>query len=136
MNKEIHSRSALKSFIWRIVGVVILATITYAYTRQWIQTSIITILHHGIFLFVFYAHERLWLKILSGYTITKPWRIAVVKMFTYETLCGNIILGTITYCVTGSWKQMTAITLTYIGIKHFVYIWNEFIWRKIKWGQK
>lgn len=136
MNKETHTRSALKSFIWRIIGMIILATISYLYTRKWIQTSIITVLHHGIFLFVFYTHERLWLKVLSGYTITKPWRIALAKMFTYETLCGNIILGTITYLVTGSWKQMTAITLTYIGIKHIIYVWNEFIWRRIKWGIK
>ena len=57
-------------------------------------------------------------------------------MFTYETLCGNIILGTITYLITGSWKQMTAITITYIGIKHVIYIFNEFIWKNIKLGIK
>ena len=51
-------------------------------------------------------------------------------MFTYETLCGNIILGIITFAVTGSWKQMTYITVTYIGIKHIVYIVNEFIWKR------
>ena len=50
-------------------------------------------------------------------------------------IMGVIILGTITYMITGNWKQMTAITLTYIGIKHICYIWNEFIWRRIKWGQ-
>jgi len=55
-------------------------------------------------------------------------------MLTYETLCGNVILGTISYLVTGSWKQMTAITLTYIGIKHVCYIFNEFAWDKIKGG--
>ena len=57
-------------------------------------------------------------------------------MFTYETLCGNLILGTITYLITGSWKVMTLITLTYIGIKHIMYIVNEFIWKKLKWGKK
>jgi uncharacterized membrane protein len=56
-------------------------------------------------------------------------------MLTYETLCGNVILGTISYLVTGSWKQMTAITLTYIGIKHIIYIFNEFVWDKIKIGK-
>lgn len=66
--------------------------------------------------------------------VSNLWR-SLCKMFTYETLCGNIILGTITYFVTGSWKQMTAITLTYIGIKHIIYIWNEFVWRRIKFGQ-
>jgi uncharacterized membrane protein len=60
---------------------------------------------------------------------------SIAKMFTYETLCGNVILGTISYLITGSWKQMTAITLTYIGIKHITYILNEFVWKKIKLGK-
>lgn len=130
---ETHLRSSTKSIIWRILGVFILAAVTYAYTRKWITTGIITLVHHGIFLLVFYLHERVWLKWKWPKSLT--WR-SICKMFTYETLCGNIILGTITLAVTGSWKQMTAITLTYIGIKHIVYIWNEFIWDKIKAGKE
>lgn len=132
--KEIKRRSALKSLIWRIAGVIILAVITYAYTRKWIQTSLITVIHHSTFLFVFYAHERIWLhcKKPINNTLRK-----LAKMFTYETCCGNIILGTITYLVTGSWKVMSAITLTYIGFKHICYIFNEFLWdRYITWGKR
>lgn len=132
MEKEIHRRSVLKSFLWRILGVLILGTIAYLYTRQWIQTTIITFLHHGIFLFVFYIHERIWLKLKwPKFSIGRSF----AKMFTYETICGNLILGAITYLVTGSWKQMTAITFTYIGIKHIVYIFNEELWKKIHWGK-
>ena len=51
---------------------------------------------------------------------------ALAKMFTYETILGNIILGLITYLVTGDVKQMTAITLTYIGTKHIMYVlWDK-----------
>ena len=131
--KEYCKRSALKSFIWRIMGVIILAAITYAYTQKWIQTGLITVIHHGIFLFIFYFHERIWLKLKYPINLTMR---SIAKMLTYETLCGNLILGTITYLITGDWKQMTAITLTYIGIKHICYIWNELIWKKIKWGIK
>ena len=125
-------RSAIKSIIWRILGVIILAAITYAYTRSWIITGLVAIIHHGTFLVVFYFHERIWLRIkrIKGF-----WR-KLAKMFTYETLCGNLILGTITYLVTGSWKTMTAITLTYIGVKHVIYIFNEFLWDKIKWKKE
>ncbi len=129
---EVKIRSVSKSIIWRIVGILILGMITYAYTRHWVQTSIITFLHHGIFLFVFYFHERLWLRMKHPVNLTKR---SIAKMFTYETLCGNIILGTITYLITGGWKQMAAVTLTYIGIKHIVYIYNEFIWFRINWGR-
>ena len=130
---EIKTRSALKSFIWRIVGVLVLGAVTYFYTRHWVTTSLITFIHHGVFLFVFYAHERLWMKMERPKAALAR---SIAKMFTYETLCGNIILGTITYTVTGSWKAMTAITITYIGIKHVIYIFNEFIWKKITWGKK
>ena len=133
MDEEKHSRSISKSVIWRIVGIVVLAVITYAYTRSWIQTSLVTVLHHGIFLVVFYLHERAWLKVTRVKSLR--WR-SIFKMFTYETILGNIILGIITFGVTGSWKQMTYITLTYISIKHLVYIVNEFIWKKyIHWGK-
>ena len=130
--EELKKRSALKSFIWRIVGVIVLAAVTFAYTGNWITTGLVTVIHHGVFLLVYYFHERAWLKIKLDNMV---WR-SLAKMFTYETLCGNVILGTITYTITGSWKQMTAITLTYIGIKHVIYVWNEFIWEKIKWGSK
>ncbi len=128
--KELKKRSALKSFIWRIVGVLVLAAVTYGYTRNWVTTGLVTVIHHAVFLLVFYYHERMWLKIKLEDIM---WR-SFAKMLTYETLCGNVILGTITYMITGSWKQMTAITLTYIGIKHVLYVFNEFIWKKIKWG--
>ena len=41
-----------------------------------------------------------------------------------------------TYCITGNWKTMGAITITYISIKHIIYIFNEsLIWKYIKWGK-
>ena len=131
--KELKLRSAIKSLIWRIAGVIILGSITYFYTHQWCQTSLITVIHHGTFLVVFYLHERIWLKFKRP---TGEVARSLAKMFTYETLCGNIILGLITLAVTGSWKTMTAITLTYIGFKHICYIFNEFIWDRIKLGVK
>ena len=130
--EELKKRSALKSFIWRIVGVIVLAAVTYGWTGNWITTGLVTVIHHTVFLLVFYLHERAWLKVKLD---NMMWR-SIGKMLTYETLCGNVILGTITYMVTGSWKQMTAVTLTYIGIKHILYVWNEFIWKKIQWGKE
>jgi len=126
---KVDIRLASKSIIWRIMGVLILAIVTYAYTRKWIQTGLITVIHHGVFLVVFYFHEKLWLKVKKIQNLTTR---SIFKMFTYETLCGNVILGTITYLVTGNWKQVTAITLTYIGIKHMCYVFNEFIWERQK----
>jgi len=129
---ETRIRSASKSIIWRIAGILILIAVTYAYTREWIQAGLITFIHHGIFIFIFYFHERLWLKVKRIQNLVTR---STFKMLTYETLCGNVVLGIISYIVTGSWKQMTAITLTYIGIKHVCYIFNEFVWDRVKRGK-
>ncbi len=130
--QEKKTRSAAKSIIWRILGILILAAVTFGFTGNWITTGLVTVIHHVTFLLVFYLHERMWLKIKKPEAYLPR---SLCKMFTYETLCGNIILGIITYLVTGDVKVMTAVTLTYIGIKHATYVFNEFIWKKIKWGK-
>lgn len=123
---ETRRRSAAKSIVWRMTGVVILAIITFLFTRSWIQTGLVTFLHHGIFLVVFYVHERVWLRM----TVESMLRRSLLKMLTYETCCGLVILGTITYLVTGDLLKMTHITVSYIGIKHLCYVVNEYIWKR------
>lgn len=131
IDQETLKRSSIKSLIWRLVGVVILACVTYFYTRKWITTTWITFLHHGIFFFVFIAHERFWLHVdFMGL------KRKLLKMVTYETLLGNFILAIISLVITGNVQQMTKITITYISIKHVIYIFNEFIWDRIKWGKR
>lgn len=126
---ELRKRSVLKSFIWRIVGVIILAIVTFFYTRQWVHTTAIVFIHHSIFFIVFYIHERFYQYVmLTGLTRS------IIKAITYETILGNFILGIISLAVTGDVQQMTQITLTYIGIKHLIFVFNEFLWEKIKWG--
>ena len=128
---ESQVRSFTKSVIWRIVGVVILAMVSYFYTRRWITTSWITFLHHGVFLFVYYLNERFWTHV--DYTGFKR---AVIKCICYETILGNLILGVITLLITGDVQKMSQITLTYIAIKHILYVINErWIWDRITLGK-
>jgi len=127
---DTHKKSMLKSLVWRIVGVFWLAIITWLFTRSWIQTSVITFIHHGTFLVVFYLHERAWLRINI-----KPKVKYFVKALTYEVILGNVILGMISYFVTGNVHHMTRITLVYIQSKIFLYyfydwIWSEKIWKR------
>lgn len=109
---------------------LILGAVTFFYTRHWVQTGWITFLHHGVFLFVFWAHERFYLH--TDFTGSKR---AIIKCITYETILGNFILGIISLVITGDVQQMTKITLTYIGIKHIMYVLNEFWWKRIQWGK-
>ncbi len=131
MEKETQTRSWVKSAIWRVVGVLILGAVTFAYTGSWVTTSWVTFLHHFIFLFVFGLHERFWQHV--DYTGLKR---KIMKAVCYETILGNFFLAIITLVITGDVQTMTQVTLTYIGIKHVIYIWNEFIWDNVTWGKK
>ena len=120
-----HKRSILKSVIWRILGVIILASITYAFTRSLITTSIVTFIHHATFLLVFYLHERFWLKIkLEGR------RRKVIKALVYEVILGMGIGGFIVLMVTGSWSRVSEITLTYTAVKLITYYIYETLWTR------
>jgi len=127
---EYHIRSLTRSVVWRILGILVLALVTYIYTGNWITTTLITVVHHGTFIFVYYAHERFWLWISwLRHSKAKPF----VRVIIYEVLLGNLILAIISYAFTGSLQQMIAITLTYIGNKYWMYYAYDWIWSRIRW---
>ncbi len=57
---EQKRRSWLKSLVWRVIGIFVLGGISWAITRNWEQTSVITITFHTIRLVLYYVHERYW----------------------------------------------------------------------------
>ncbi len=118
-----RKESFLKSFIWRIMGIFLLALVTYLFTGSLIQTGLVTVLHHGIFLIVFYLHERLWLRIKM-----KGRKRKIYKALFYELVLGQGILGLITLAITGSLQIMTSITITYIWNKLWIYIVYDWAW--------
>ena len=115
----------LKSLIWRIIGVFWLAGITWIFTRNWITVSAVTFIHHAIFLVVFYLHERVWAK-----SKVKPKLKYGIKALTYEIVLGNVILGLITYLITGSVREMSYITLIYIQSKLVLYYVYDWFWSR------
>ena len=129
-SRETHRRSLTRSILWRVIGIGVLALITYLVTGNWITTSLITVCHHGVFVFVYYLHERFWLwcKRLRNSKL-KPF----MRVITYEVVLGNVILAIISYAFTGSLQQMSLITFIYIGNKYFLYYFYDFIWGRIKW---
>lgn len=112
------------------MGILVLAIITYIITRNWIQTGVITVIHHGTFLIVYYLHERVWCRV----TRYKGRKRKILRAFTYEIILGHLILGTITWAITGSWLNVTLITIIYIENKLWIYYVYDWIWDKIIWG--
>jgi len=122
---DTHKKSALKSFIWRILGIIVLATITWIFTKSWITVGLVTIIHHATFLLVFYLHERLWLK------STHKWK-HYIKALTYEIILGMGLGGLIVLLVTGEWSKVSQITPTYTAVKLILYVIYDKLWDKIK----
>jgi uncharacterized membrane protein len=120
--------------LWRLIGVLVLAVITYAFTGSIIQMAIITCAHHFAFILIYYIHERAWLRVHRIQGKTRR----ILRVFTYEILLGHCVLGLISLVVTGSWTDVTLITITYIENKlwmYFVYdwVWDEKVSERFKW---
>ena len=107
------------------MDVIVKALVTYVFTRDWIVTSLITIVHHGTFLVVFYLHERIWYRYKKD---IGKWR-NIFKALTYEIILGMGIGGLIVYLFTQSWTQVTYQTLTYTAIKLAMYYFYDRIWK-------
>lgn len=63
---DLPARSWYKALTWRLIGIVILGGITYAFTRDWGKTTWITIIFHGLRTVLYYFHERWWERISWG----------------------------------------------------------------------
>jgi len=131
--KETHKRSFLKSVIWRILGIIVLALITYAFTRNWITSTFITFFHHLSFIFIYYFHERAWLRIRRPKILKHKWWLRTI---TYEIILGHAVLGLISFIFTGSWLKVTLITIVYIENKLWMYVLYDWIWTKINFGRQ
>lgn len=64
--RDTRLRSWIKSLSWRLLGILILGGISWVYTRDIQQTTIITMTFHTIRLILYYFHERFWEKIKWG----------------------------------------------------------------------
>ncbi len=123
-----HKLSVLKSIVWRLMGVVVLFTVTYTFTGELVTTTYITFAHHATFLLVFYLHERLWKRVYDKDTKLRK----VAKAFTYEIILGMGIGGLIILLFTGEWSKVSVITPTYTAIKLIMYYLYEKVWTKVE----
>lgn len=57
-----------------------------------------------------------------------------VKSIVWRAV-GIVILGIITYWVTGDWAETTGITVIFHSIRVILYYFHERIWEGVKWGK-
>ncbi len=63
---ESHWRSIVKAISWRVIGTLVTASVAYVLTKEVLLSLSIGFADALIKLFVFYAHERLWIRIGFG----------------------------------------------------------------------
>lgn len=57
-----------------------------------------------------------------------------VKSIVWRVI-GIILLGIISYLITGNWKEMTIITVLFHSIRVVLYYFHERLWEHISWGR-
>ncbi len=65
-------RAWTKSITWRLIGIAILGVLAWLFTRDWKETTLITITFHTIRLVLYYYHERAWERVAWGRNTRKP----------------------------------------------------------------
>lgn len=75
---ESHARAWIKSIVWRLLGIIILGTISWFITKSWKEMSLITLIFHGIRVVLYYIRERVWERISWG-RVKHPLSILPVK---------------------------------------------------------
>lgn len=130
---ETHTRSLVRSIIWRMMSIVVLALITYLVTHSWMITTMITVLHHGASILGYYLHERFWLHIDKHIRVRAR---SVCRVVLYELVGSFLVLGTISWLVTGKLEQASWVTALYVGNKVWMYLAYDQIWGNINWGKE
>ncbi|MGD8505753.1 MAG: DUF2061 domain-containing protein [Candidatus Bathyarchaeota archaeon] len=58
---------------------------------------------------------------------------SLIKSATWR-ITGILVLGTVTWVVTGNWAQTTYITVAFNAIQIILYYFHERLWGRTKWG--
>ncbi|MFC2044603.1 DUF2061 domain-containing protein [Chloroflexota bacterium] len=67
MNRiDSHKRSLLKAAIYKLGSVILLATLSWIFTRDLITMSGITLSYELIAIIGYYVHERIWERVTWG----------------------------------------------------------------------
>jgi uncharacterized membrane protein len=63
------------------------------------------------------------------------WSRSAVKSVTWR-LTGVVVLGAVSFGVTGEWMDTGIITFVYHAIQLVLYVAHERIWQCVRWGRR
>lgn len=68
---DTHKRSIVKAIVYRCMGIMVLAGITWVITRNVIQVTTVTIVYHIVSIIGYYIYERVWCHMKWGRRINE-----------------------------------------------------------------
>lgn len=143
--KEKHYRSVIKGITWRIIGTLDTIFLSWLFTGDISSALKIGAIEVVTKIFLFYLHERVWLKMKFGREdVLNEEGILVRKDKHYRSLVKGIswrFFGTIdtiiiATLVTGNFTKAFSIGFTEVFTKVGLYYLHERIWYKIKIGMQ
>ena len=139
MINESHERSLVKGISWRIIATTDTFLVVFFITCMLDQCSVENALKIGVIefflkLLIYYAHERVWLKIIKSFTFSK-------QQSLFKTISWRFVATTTTFLISGAvlndFNEIALfIALLELISKFILYYVHERIWIKIPLGLK
>jgi uncharacterized membrane protein len=146
--KENHVRSILKGASWRIVGTIDTIFLSFVYTGQVAKAFKIGGVELFTKIFLFYLHERIWMRLSFGTEEIKQNNELIVRDKHYRSIIKGVswrIIGSLdTFWIAlfinsdAPHPTQTAfyIAATEVITKVGLFWLHERLWMKVKWGAK
>lgn len=143
--QEQHYRSVIKGTTWRIIGTLDTIFLSWLFTGE--LTTAIKIGGIEVFtkIFLYYVHERVWIKsnfgrekvkLPNGHIVKKDkHHRSFIKGISWRVF-GTIDTMLIAFFVTGNYSKALSIGFTEVFTKVGLYYLHERVWQKIKIGTK
>jgi uncharacterized membrane protein len=139
MINESHVRSIVKGISWRMIATSDTFLVVFIITCLLDQCSVENAIKIGVIefflkLLIYYAHERVWLKIIKSFTFSK-------QQSLLKTISWRFVATTTTFLISGAvlndFNEIALfIALLELISKFILYYVHERIWIKIPLGLK
>ena len=139
MINESHVRSIVKGISWRMIATSDTFLVVFIITCLLDQCSVENAIKIGVIefflkLLIYYAHERVWLKVIKSFTFSK-------QQSLLKTISWRFVATTTTFLISGAvlndFNEIALfIALLELISKFILYYVHERIWIKIPLGLK
>ncbi len=124
--RESHLRSILKGFSWRITATLTLICIVYFVDGNISAALQVGFLEFLIKLFIYYAHERLWIRYLKDAKQTP--KISLYKTISWRIVASFTSLLIVTSILDSGSAASIIVTIEFFA-KFAIYFLHERLWQ-------